>query len=69
MLVRIEIPDSWLDAQDAPKRPRPAGEPAIVEKLLEPINRQQGDDLPVSAFKATRTAPSSSASRPSRSAQ
>ena len=20
MLVRIEIPDSWLDAQDAPKR-------------------------------------------------
>ena len=51
MLVRIDIPDSWLEAKDEPKQARPAGEPAIVEKLLEPINRQQGDDLPVSAFK------------------
>ncbi|WP_303322502.1 pyruvate:ferredoxin (flavodoxin) oxidoreductase [Cloacibacillus evryensis] len=50
MLVKVDIPDSWLDAQDAPK-PRRAGEPAIVEKLLAPINRQQGDSLPVSAFK------------------
>ena len=41
MLVKVEIPDSWLDAKDEPKQRR-AGEPAIVEKLLEPINRQQG---------------------------
>ena len=50
MLVRVEIPASWLDAEDEPKTRR-AGEPAIIEKLLEPINRQQGDSLPVSAFK------------------
>lgn len=51
MLVKIDIPDSWLTAEDAPEAPRPDGEPEIVEKLLKPINRQQGDDLPVSAFK------------------
>ncbi len=50
MLVRVEIPESWSEAQEAAK-PRPKGEPAIIEKLLEPINRQQGDSLPVSAFK------------------
>ena len=50
MLVRVEIPDSWLEAKDEPRR-RIEGAPAIVEKLLEPINRQQGDTLPVSAFK------------------
>ena len=26
-------------------------DPAVVKKLLEPINKQKGDDLPVSAFK------------------
>ena len=50
LTVRVEIPDSWLEAEEEPK-PRRAGEPAIIEKLLEPMNRQQGDSLPVSAFK------------------
>ncbi|MCF0247980.1 MAG: pyruvate:ferredoxin (flavodoxin) oxidoreductase, partial [Synergistes sp.] len=50
MLVKINIPESWLNAQDEEK-PRRRNVPEIVEKLLDPINRQQGNDLPVSAFK------------------
>ena len=51
MLVKVEIPQSWLDAKDEQKKKIRGGAPAIVEKLLDPINRQQGDSLPVSAFK------------------
>ena len=46
---RVEIPASWATAEDAPAaaaEPRPA----VVTKLADPINRQKGDDLPVSAF-------------------
>ncbi|MDO4988206.1 MAG: pyruvate:ferredoxin (flavodoxin) oxidoreductase [Synergistes sp.] len=49
MLEKIEIPASWLNAWDIPSAKR-EGVPEIVEKLLVPINRQQGDSLPVSAF-------------------
>ncbi len=47
-LVRIEVPESWLTAADeaAPER----DVPEVVTKLLDPINAQKGDDLPVSAF-------------------
>ena len=50
--VRIEIPEAWKTASDAP-----AGEaelPAVVKNILFPINRQKGDDLPVSTFRAYR---------------
>ncbi len=48
-LVRVEVPERWRDAEDAPAPARDV--PEVVVKLLEPINAQKGDDLPVSAFR------------------
>ncbi|MBQ3270429.1 MAG: pyruvate:ferredoxin (flavodoxin) oxidoreductase [Clostridia bacterium] len=47
-LVKVDVPEAWKDAQDAPVPARNV--PEVVTKLLEPINAQKGDDLPVSAF-------------------
>ncbi len=47
-LVEIAVPEAWKDAQDAPAPARDV--PEVVTKLLDPINAQKGDDLPVSAF-------------------
>ena len=51
MLEKVEIPQIWMNACDAPRKKERRGAPEIVSKLLDPINRQQGDLLPVSAFK------------------
>jgi pyruvate-ferredoxin/flavodoxin oxidoreductase len=47
-LVQVEIPAAWADAGDE----APAGGklPAFIEEVLAPMNRQEGDSLPVSAF-------------------
>ena len=47
-LVRVDVPEAWRDAADAPAPKRDV--PEVVTKLLDPINAQKGDDLPVSAF-------------------
>ena len=47
--VEVEVPDSWLTAEDTPAPEEDL--PEVVKKFLIPINRQKGDDLPVSAFK------------------
>ena len=47
-LVRVEAPEAWKDAKDEPAPVRNV--PEVVTKLLDPINAQKGDDLPVSAF-------------------
>ena len=47
-LVCVEVPENWLTAEDAPAPARKV--PEVVTKLLDPINAQKGDDLPVSAF-------------------
>ncbi len=47
-LVKVEVPAAWADAQDAPAPARNV--PEVVTRLLDPINAQKGDDLPVSAF-------------------
>ncbi|MBE6913909.1 MAG: pyruvate:ferredoxin (flavodoxin) oxidoreductase [Ruminococcaceae bacterium] len=45
----ITVPAAWADlADEAPCAD--ASLPAVVKNLLLPINRQKGDDLPVSAF-------------------
>ncbi len=44
--VRFDVPDSWKDAQDAPAPARNV--PAVVTEILEPLNEQKGDDLPIS---------------------
>ncbi len=48
-LVKVDVPDAWKDAVDAPAAQRDV--PEVVTRLLDPINLQKGDDLPVSAFK------------------
>ncbi len=47
-LVEVEVPVHWATAEDM-QIERPAV-PEVVTKILEPINAQKGDDLPVSAF-------------------
>ena len=47
-LFEIQVPEDWKDAVDAPKPARDV--PDVVTRLLDPINAQKGDDLPVSAF-------------------
>ncbi len=46
-LVEISIPDSWLTAQDTPVQDRA---PAFIKEVVEVMNRQEGDSLPVSAM-------------------
>ena len=46
----IPVPADWGDLPDDPAED--CGDlPAVVKKLLLPINRQKGDELPVSAFR------------------
>ena len=44
----VEIPMDWKNAQDAPTAAE--GEPAFVQEILRPMEANQGDRLPVSAF-------------------
>ncbi|MDR1422924.1 MAG: 2-oxoacid:acceptor oxidoreductase family protein, partial [Coriobacteriales bacterium] len=46
--AQVEIPASWAQATDPEGAPSMA--PAFIEDILVPINRQEGDTLPVSAF-------------------
>ena len=47
-LKEVAVPESWKDTQDPPAQQRNV--PEVVTKILEPLNDQKGDDLPVSAF-------------------
>ena len=51
---KVEVPESWKNpAPDAPKAEK-TGRPevvAMVNSLLDPISKMDGDSLPVSAFK------------------
>ncbi len=46
---KINVPEAWLKAEALPYGIDPAL-PDVVKNILIPINRQKGDDLPVSAF-------------------
>lgn len=46
---KIDIPASWADATDDVAEVED-NRPDVVKNILEPCNRQKGDDLPVSAF-------------------
>lgn len=51
--VKIDVPASWADAQDAKDEVKMEGREKtikMVKELLEPIDRMDGDSLPVSAF-------------------
>ncbi len=45
---KVEVPESWLRAEDDPVRFREA--PAFVLNVADVMNRQEGNSLPVSAF-------------------
>ena len=47
-LVKVEIPASWKDAVDEVKET--VEKPAFITEIVEPMNRQEGNKLPVSAF-------------------
>lgn len=47
-LVKITVPADWSNAQDAPKAEENV--PDFIKNVLRPINRQEGDSLPVSTF-------------------
>ena len=46
---KVEVPESWKNAVDE-KTETTDNRPAVVRNILEPINKQKGDDLPVSTF-------------------
>ncbi|KGK81076.1 pyruvate-flavodoxin oxidoreductase, partial [Desulfosporosinus sp. HMP52] len=48
-LVRVEIPKSWNDTE-ADEADASRELPEFIEKIMIPMNRQEGDKLPVSAF-------------------
>ncbi len=47
-LVKINIPDSWANATDSEEHHE--NEPEFIREILRPMNAQEGDYLPVSAF-------------------
>ncbi|MEY8419083.1 pyruvate:ferredoxin (flavodoxin) oxidoreductase [Oscillospiraceae bacterium 44-5] len=50
---KFEVPASWKDAQDAPKENKHTGPAKLVDlvsNVLDPVDRMDGDSLPVSAF-------------------
>ena len=49
-LVKIDIPDSWKNAEDEAAVENSAHRPDFVKKIADPINAQKGNKLPVSAF-------------------
>ena len=47
-IVKIDVPASWADAADEAAPVKDV--PEFVTKILEPVNAQEGDSLPVSTF-------------------
>jgi len=48
-LVKVEVPASWANAVDEPAAEKEV--PAFIKNVLQPMNRLEGDTLPVSIFK------------------
>ena len=47
-LKEIKVPAEWADVEDPKEKYEEL--PEFIEEILMPMNRQEGDDLPVSAF-------------------
>ncbi len=48
-LIRVEIPREWLTLEDEIPQEDPR-KPEFIKKVVDVVNRQEGDSLPVSAF-------------------
>jgi pyruvate-ferredoxin/flavodoxin oxidoreductase len=46
--VKIDVPASWIDAKDEASGTKEV--PAFIDEVLVPMNRQDGDSIPVSKF-------------------
>ncbi len=46
-IEQFEIPEDWINAKDDGKN---GNVPQFIEEVLEPINKQEGDNIPVSKF-------------------
>lgn len=46
-LVKVDVPEAWKDAEETEEK---QDVPEFIREILEPMNRQEGDKLPVSAF-------------------
>ena len=62
-LVKVKVPAEWKDIRDEAAAASNHELPAFIKDILIPMNRQEGDRLPVSAFKdmADGTFPSGTA--------
>jgi pyruvate-ferredoxin/flavodoxin oxidoreductase len=49
-LHKVAVPESWKTAEDAPAAEGKKEVPEFIEKVVIPMNRQEGDKLPVSTF-------------------
>ena len=47
-LNKVEVPEDWKTASDEVSEDN--GDPEFIREILKPMNRQEGDSLPVSAF-------------------
>ena len=47
-LVKVDVPESWKDAVDSEVEEKKV--PDFIKNILEPMNAQEGDKLPVSAL-------------------
>ena len=54
---KVEVPASWANAEDAKKENTLTGPEKLVkmvDTILDPVGRMDGDSLPVSAFRGPR---------------
>ena len=49
-LVKVDVPASWADAVDEETATGEDTRPDFIKNILDPISKQEGDSLPVSAF-------------------
>ncbi len=49
-ISKVEVPASWSNANAEEQAAATADEPDFIKNILRPINRQEGDLLPVSTF-------------------
>ena len=51
-LVKVEVPENWKNAED--EKQEDTYLPEFINEILVPMNRQEGDSLPVSMFTGER---------------
>ena len=49
-VIEVPVPELWKDVEIPRVAENGEGKPHFIEKILEPVNRMDGDDIPVSDF-------------------